>query len=137
LKSLVLDASIALAFCLADEREDISRSTLRQLEESILLVPSHWWIEITNALLQATRRKRITAAERQDCFHLLMALNLKVIEMSPHTITEEVIQLAELYKLTAYDACYLHIAIQQDIALATLDKALQSAANSSDINVVH
>lgn len=137
MKSLVLDASTALAFCLADERGDISKPALRQLQESMLLVPAHWWIEITNALLQAGRRKRITAAEREDCFQLLMELNLKVVDMSPHVITEEVLQLAELYKLTGYDACYLHIAVQQQIPLATLDKALQSAAKLSNISVLN
>jgi predicted nucleic acid-binding protein len=44
--------------------------------------------------------------------------------------------LAGKYKLTAYDASYLELAIRHDLPVATLDKALMKVAREAGVNLV-
>jgi predicted nucleic acid-binding protein len=59
--TLVLDCSAALALVLPDESsaavEDVLLSD--SMADVHVLVPSLWWYECTNVLLQASRRGRI------------------------------------------------------------------------------
>lgn len=59
----VLDASIALAWCFADEATDQTTQLLERLELETALVPAIWPLEISNILLSAQRRKRISYAD--------------------------------------------------------------------------
>jgi len=131
--SVVLDASLALALVLPDEK---SREIERLLEESErgsidLLTASHWTIELANGLLQAGRRKRISAADRVTAFDLLTGLPVAIHpgELSAATL----FTLADREGLSIYDTAYLALALEQKAMLATADKALAAAARRNDV----
>ena len=44
--------------------------------------------------------------------------------------------MAEQYRLTAYDAAYLELAQRNGLPLATLDEALQAAANKAGVGLL-
>lgn len=58
----VVDASLTLSWCFADETTPYSRAVLAALETTYAVVPALWPFEIANALALAERRKRITQA---------------------------------------------------------------------------
>ena len=59
MKSVVVDASVALAWCFPDESSDYADRVLVALEGHELVVPAIWALEITNALLVGERSKRL------------------------------------------------------------------------------
>ena len=64
--SLIVDASITMAWCFEDEATPATEEVLDQVVESNALVASVWRFEVGNALQTATRRKRITEIFRDD-----------------------------------------------------------------------
>jgi len=51
LKEVVVDASVALAWCFPDEGNEYANSVLNALEGWTIFVPAIWGLEIANALL--------------------------------------------------------------------------------------
>ncbi len=131
MKNIVVDASIALSFCLEDERNEEATVLLSSLDKYKIIAPPHWWAEMVNGLLMAERRKRINAAERDEAMQQLMGLDPEIISIPPAEFAEKIVPLASSHKLTSYDACYLYLAIKEKAKLATLDKALRQAASKA------
>lgn len=133
---IILDASVALAFCLEDERGQFPESAISLLETSPLAVPAHWWAEICNGLLMVERRKRITANEHSQCIQLLAGLEPQILPISPPEFDVGVFALASQHHLTIYDACYLYLAMRESYPLLTFDKALKKAGRAEHVNVL-
>ena len=51
--NFVLDASVALSWCFADESSDTTIGLLKQLDKDMAFVPSIWPLEFGNVLLMA------------------------------------------------------------------------------------
>jgi predicted nucleic acid-binding protein len=97
-------------------------------------VPPLWYAEVTNVLLQAHKRGRITAKDVTQALTRIRRLN--VID-SPYT--SDIGRLAELgmkYGLTSYDALYLDQAVALGAALATLDTDLRTAASAAGVQLL-
>jgi predicted nucleic acid-binding protein len=135
LKGVVVDASVALAWCFPDEESDYAESVLFELEIQAVVVPPIWAVEIANVLLAGERRKRIRQPEIRRFVDLLEALS--VVEDRPpftHTFIN-VVPLARKCNLSTYDAAYLDVALRHRIPLATLDGALQRACKMGGVDV--
>jgi hypothetical protein len=64
IKRIVLDASVAVAWCFEDENSPFTEGVLDLLSAGTeVLTPAIWPFELANALLLAERRKRITVAQ--------------------------------------------------------------------------
>ncbi|HTN98020.1 MAG TPA: type II toxin-antitoxin system VapC family toxin, partial [Nordella sp.] len=57
--SLVLDASLTIAWYFEDERSTQTETLLDQVAAEGAIVPTLWKIEVANGLQMAMRRKRI------------------------------------------------------------------------------
>jgi predicted nucleic acid-binding protein len=130
---LVLDASVALAWCFEDEKHAAALALLDRIAETRASVPWHWWLEVGNALLAARRRRRLRR-ESQDVMLMLAALPLRVdtgatMQGSPNSV----LSLAERHGLSTYDAAYLELSLRLGLPLATLDHDLGEAARSMGI----
>jgi len=126
---LVLDCSVAVAWCFDDEVTPQLDALLDRVQGDGAVVPSLWTIELTNVLLQAGRGGRITPAAIQERLGLLDMLPIETDAAGtgrgwPGTV----LALATAERLTAYDATYLELAIRRGASLATTDKALRRAA---------
>ncbi len=131
MSQVVVDASIALAWCFSDETSDYADAVLVALEGKTMLVPSVWSLEIANALLVGERRQRLNQPEIKQFTILLESLSL---EHDRRVVSEHVsdeLPLARNYVLSAYDAAYLELSIRTSIPLATLDTRLQKAAQAA------
>jgi predicted nucleic acid-binding protein len=132
---IVIDASVALAWCFPDVASDYADGVLVALEDRTVMVPAIWPVEITNALLVGERRKRIRQPEVQRFVELLKGLTI-VEDGQPFADTvSNILPLAREYDLSAYDAAYLDVAVRHGAPLATLDGALQKAAHAAGIKI--
>jgi predicted nucleic acid-binding protein len=122
---IVVDASITLAWILADERHPRAERALDAVLETSGIAPSIWLYEVTNSLLVAERRQRLDRPVR-NALADLVALNITVVEPRGFPVTEY--DLAVKNELPVYDAAYLHIAVEHSAPLATLDAKLARAA---------
>jgi predicted nucleic acid-binding protein len=131
---LVVDSSIALSWCLPGEDE--TDQIQREVAEEGAIVPSHWPLEVANALLMAERRQRITTAFRSAALQDLGALPIILDDETSARAWRETLQLAETYRLTAYDAAYVELAHRRALPLATLDAELRLAAHALGITLI-
>jgi predicted nucleic acid-binding protein len=134
---IVIDASVALAWCFPDEASDYADGVLVALENQTAIVPSIWSVEVTNALLVGERRKRIQQPEIRRFVELLKGLDI-VEDGQPFVETmSNILPLGREYDLSAYDAAYLDVAARRGVPLATLDAALQKASRAAGIKVLN
>jgi predicted nucleic acid-binding protein len=75
---LVIDASIATAWCFPDEQTEYVNATLRAVSSSALTViaPSLWAYEVRNSVLMGLRRGRISNADAETFLDSLADLNI-------------------------------------------------------------
>lgn len=132
---VVIDASMALAWCFPDERSEYADSLLVALDGKTLLVPSVWSLEIAHAVLVGERQRRLGSPEILRFTTLLE--NLAVLEdVQPvGELVGNVLPLARQYSLSAYDAAYLELSIRRAAPLATLDRRLEKAARKAGISI--
>ncbi len=126
MSGFVVDCSVTVPWYLEGERNDYSDRILASLEERQPWVPALWRSEFCNALLTATRRRRITGDWLMESLDHAERLPLR-IDDAPAPLSR-IAALAAETGLTAYDATYLELAMRRKIPLATQDRALRRAA---------
>ncbi|HZB87609.1 MAG TPA: type II toxin-antitoxin system VapC family toxin [Terracidiphilus sp.] len=132
----VLDASLAMSWCFADESTPYSRAVLGVLTDTWAEVPALWLTEIANVLAVNERKGRIGAAIADAFLETLGALDIHVEQPVPPIDGRLLLPLVRRYRLTAYDAAYLELAQRRNLPLATLDKDLMTAARQAGIALV-
>ena len=132
---IVIDASVALAWCFPDEVSDYADGVLVALEDRAAIVPAIWPVEISNALLVGERRKRIRQPEVRRFVELLKGLRILEDGHSFSETVSNILPLARDHDLSTYDAAYLDVAVRHGAPLATLDAALQKAARAAGIKI--
>lgn len=123
--AFVVDASVSAAWFLPDEATPYTRAALHATAASAVWVPALWMVEMANLLRSAQRRRRITAAKRAELAAAATALRLEVCR-EPVSL-RALDALAADHALSAYDACYLELALRRRLPLATLDRDLLAA----------
>ena len=132
----VVDNSVVMAWCFLDEAAHYADAILGMLVQGTALVPAIWPLEIGNVLVAAERKKRLSKADSARFLALVTNLPITVVQESPERMLTEIVALARMYQLSTYDATYLDLAMREDIPLATMDKALLSAARRCRVPVV-
>jgi predicted nucleic acid-binding protein len=133
----VLDASMTLAWCFDDEGGEQAEAVLDLLAQSRAIVPTLWLLEVSNALMNAERRGRLTPAESTRFLELLRSLPIQVEEIfSMERTWGEVLNLARAHRLSTYDACYLDLAMRSGAPLASLDVNLLNAAKAMGVQTL-
>lgn len=131
---LVLDASVAMAWCFEDEHDPGAEAVLDRLRGDHAIVPGLWALEVANVLLSAERRGRLTEAQAQRFVALLEQLPIRVDE-APADLAG-VLSAGRRHDLSAYDAGYLVLAERLGAPLATLDARLAAAARAAGVGVL-
>jgi predicted nucleic acid-binding protein len=126
---IVADASAIAELLLAGPRAELIRAALSQHTE--LHVPEHFHVEMLSVLRRYAIRGELSelrAAEARAALAELRTLSYPVIELA-----DAIWSLRD--NLTAYDAAYLALARQLDIALITLDKGLAAEAGGRLVQI--
>ena len=128
--TLVLDASVALAWCFEDEHAPYADSVARSFPAFTAIVPALWRVEVGNAFLTAERRRRSAPTDTQTWLRFLGSLPIRTDDATPARAWSDAIRLARSHDLSLYDACYLELALRRGVPLATLDEDLETAADA-------
>ena len=135
MSDFVLDASVAAAWCFADETTPESDALRDSLAEQRVIVPRLWHAETTNLLLTAERRQRIKPEQCEELLELLASLPIETDDESDR-LRGPVLRLARAHRLSVYDAIYLDLAMNRGLALATRDVAPQKAARAEAVSLI-
>lgn len=126
--SLVLDASLTLAWIFPDETTAEVQRVFQQIDAAGCFVPQHWRLEIANGLTTAARRKRISSAFRAQAIRVLELTRITIDADTNTHAWAGALQLADRFRLAPYDASYLELAHRLALPLATLDQGLRAGA---------
>ena len=133
MSSVVLDASVAVAWLLREEFDPPALSALNSVRREGAFVPSLWHYEVRNALVVAERRGRIPAGGAWEGLNTLRGIR---VETDQETDLDAAMELALAHKLSFYDALYLELARRRRLPLATRDAALARAVRTEGLEVV-
>jgi len=137
IKRIVLDASVAVAWCFEDEKTPFTEGVLDLLSAGTeVLTPAIWPFEVANALLVAERRKRITVAQVTALLRRIAGLPISVEPIEARRVFEQIVSVARQQNLNEYDASYLELALRAGLPLASLDDKLEQAARLVDVRLV-
>src|SRR6185312_16200625 len=129
LSGIVLDASVALCWCLAGRQTAYADA----VQEAIMrggaaCAPGVWPLEIGQALSRAERAQAQTAAQVDAWIAYFAGGRVEVESLDAERAFGAVLGLARRTGLSTYDASYLELAIRRGWPLATLDADLRKAA---------
>ena len=133
---MVLDASAALAWCFEDLATVESLALLRRLDRAPAEVPQLWPLEVAHALSRAERAGRLAPAKLTAFLGHLATLDIRIDGSTASRALDHTLDLARATGLSAYDACYLELAVRRSLPLATRDAKLAAEARKAGVAVI-
>ena len=134
--NFVLDASVALLWLVPQTNPAgvaYADSVLLALKDSQAVVPSLFSLETANVVAKIEGKGIVSEAESQRFTTLLGQLDIATdVETMLHAL-DDTLNLARRYRLSAYDAAYLELALRMGLPLATLDADLAKAAATAGL----
>jgi len=134
--ALVLDASVALAWCFEDEVSAFTDRVQESLARDAALVPAIWALEVANALRVGERRQRLLGADVARFVELMCALPILVDAPLVPRDLGPVLSLARAHDISSYDAAYIELAAREGLPLATQDSRLRVTAKRVGVRLV-
>ncbi|MCC6491721.1 MAG: type II toxin-antitoxin system VapC family toxin, partial [Pirellulales bacterium] len=98
--AVVIDPSIAPAWCFKDEQTEATVRLQVQLEQATAIVPPHCFLEVANALAMAERRGRITSSDSEKFISLVEKLGIEIDLEHPSQVFSRILPLARSHRLT-------------------------------------
>jgi predicted nucleic acid-binding protein len=123
---MIVDASVVLRGFFPDEEGHAKAQALIRVYaqgEIELHAPTLLPYEVTNAILQAIRRDRISLEKGREILAAFEGLGIPTVEVS----WQQALELARTYDRLAYDAAYLALAKESGSKLVTGDRRLVNA----------
>jgi predicted nucleic acid-binding protein len=128
--AIVVDVSVMACWHFYDERSGRADAILAHLQTDEAAVPSLWWFEMRNVLLQGERRGRATPQQTTAFLEFLCEIPISVALLPDENA---VMELARRHRLSFYDAAYLELALREALTLATFDGDLIVAARAEGV----
>ena len=134
--SFVLDNSVTMRWFFGDGKPQelvYARKVLEAMKKDCALVPVTWGLEVANVISRAEAKNFVTEARSGAFLEMLEGIDIEVDGATFAHALSDTLQLARRYKLSAYDASYLELALRQGMPLATLDEDLLKAAKKAGV----
>lgn len=100
------------------------------------MAPAIWPLEVANVVARAEAAGATAEATSTEFLNLLEDLGISIDGDTASHSLGATLQLARRYQLSAYDACYLELALRVSVPIATLDGALRGAAEQTGVGLV-
>ena len=128
----VIDASIAVAWCVPTQTTDLSEVALAAVIARGGHVPAQFWFEVLHGLDRAERRNLVARDAIEE--FLLDLVDLPLTVHAAYTAEGMIAlrKLAQQYQINIYDASYLELSTRLRLPLATQDVSLARAAERAD-----
>ena len=134
--TIVIDASMTIAWLFRDERGDLPQTVLRRVVAEGGVAPSIWRLEVANVMRNSVRRGRCSEDYAERCLQRLGRLRIVIDAETDRHAWGATRTLSRQYNLTLYDAAYLELAVRLQSPLASCDRALLDAARASGLHAV-
>jgi predicted nucleic acid-binding protein len=134
--SFVLDTSVTMRWFFGDGKAQelaYAGKVLDAMKEGSAHVPVTWGLEVANVIARAEAKDLVTEARSGAFLELLEGVEIVVDAATFSHALSDTLQLARRYKLSAYDASYLELALRLGVPLVTLDQDLQKAARKAGV----
>ena len=134
--NFVLDNSVTMRWFFGDGKlQELAYAgkVLDAMKRGSALVPVTWGLEVANVIARAEAKALVTEARSGAFLEMLEGVEIEVDAATFAHALSDTLQLARRYKLSAYDASYLELALRLGLPLATLDEDLQKAAKKAGI----
>jgi predicted nucleic acid-binding protein len=134
--NFVLDNSVTMRWFFGDGKpQELAYvgKVLDAMKVATAIVPTTWGLEVANVIARAEAKALVTEARSGAFLEMLDGVSIEVDAATFAHALESTLQLARRYKLSAYDASYLELALRRGISLATLDEDLQKAAKKAGV----
>jgi predicted nucleic acid-binding protein len=134
--NFVLDNSVVMRWFFGDGKPQelaYAGKVLDAMKGSSALVPVTWGLEVSNALARAEAKELVTEARSEAFLEMLQGVDIVVDTATFSHALSDTLQLARRYRLSAYDASYLELALREGLPLATLDEDLQKATKKAGV----
>ena len=130
MKSLVLDASVAIKWAVPFAREPLTDESLRLFKRYVdgevdFIVPDVFWAEVGNVLWKGTRQRRWRQDEAEAVAADMQARDFKTV--SSRVLLPEALRIAFAHDRAVYDCLYVALAVQFKRDLITADERLANA----------
>lgn len=134
--ALILDCTMAMAWCFADEQTPATDAVQDRLATESALVPAHWYLEVANVLSMAETRHRISTDDAIQFVRLLSCFDIQVDLDASQRAFDHILPFCRQHGLTSYDAAYLELVLRWQLPLASLNDALRDAAIQLELQVI-
>lgn len=136
--NFVLDASVTMAWLLGDTKPSdrlYAQKVLNALKDpdTQAAVPTIWALEIANVIVRAEAKHLVSEAQSGAFLEMLSSASINSDHATFAAALNDTLQLARRYRLSAYDASYLELALRCALPLATLDADLNKAARKAGV----
>ena len=134
--SFVLDTSVTMRWFFGDGKPQelvYAGKVLDAMKDANAHVPVTWGLEVANVIAKAEAKGLVTEARSGAFLEMLDGVDIEVDAATFANALSDTLQLARRYKLSAYDASYLELALRLGMPLATLDEDLQKAARKAGV----
>ena len=134
--SFVLDNSVTMRWFFGDGKPQelaYASKVLDAMKQVNALVPVTWGLEVANVIAKAEAKAWVTEARSEAFLTMLEEVGIEVDTATFTHVLSDTLQLARRYKLSAYDASYLELALRSGVPIATLDEDLQKAAKKAGV----
>lgn len=127
---VVVDASVAVKWCLPSQREEFVAQAEELLassrrDEIRFLVPDLFWVELANALWKAVRRAELSSSDAMSAISFVRDLDITTIPSAD--LVPQALDLAINHARTVYDSLYVALALESKSDLITADERLANA----------
>lgn len=134
--TLVVDASMAIAWLFRDEQNEAAGRALDQVAADGAIVPALWRLEVANVLRSSVRRQRCDENFADRALAVLGRLPIAVDQETDVHAWGGTRALSREEGLTTYDAAYLELALRRRLPLASKDQDLLAAARRRGVSVI-
>ena len=134
--SFVLDNSVTMRWFFGNGKpQEITYASkiLDAMKSTNAVVPVTWGLEVANVIAKAEAKAWVTEARSGAFLEMLEGVDIDVDAATSAHALSDTLQLARRYKLSAYDASYLELALRLGLPIATLDEDLQKAAKKAGV----
>ncbi len=134
--SFVLDTSVTMCWFFGDGKPRelaYAREVLEAMKDMAARVPITWGLEVSNVIAKAEAKGWVTEARSEMFLEVLKGVDINPDMATFQQALSDTLQVARRYRLSAYNASYLELAMRTGLPLATLDEDLQKAAKKAGV----
>ena len=131
--AFILDASVAVGWVVGAQSTPYSRRLRLRAKREPYHAPTLWRLEVVNVVRSLTRRGTMSLEVGRTAVDILD--RMQPVFHEPALALPELLDLAQRYGLTSYDACYLALALELKMPMACSDGPLQAALKAAGLRL--